>query len=48
MENVKELKSMLDPCEVRIKQNERIWKDLRHPFLFLPNYLRDIILIGTA
>ena len=47
MNNVKEIKSQVDPCEVRIKQNERIWKDLRHPFLYLPNYLRDIILIGT-
>jgi len=47
MDNVKEIKSLVDPCEVRIKQSERIWKDLRHPFLFLPNYLRDIILIGT-
>ena len=38
---------MVDPCEIRIKQNERIWKDLRHPFLYLPNYLREIVLIGT-
>lgn len=47
MDNVKEIKSLVDPCEVRIKQNEKQWKDLRHPFLYLPNYLRDIILIGT-
>ena len=47
MDNVKEIKSLVDPCEVRIKQNEKMWKDLRHPFLYLPNYLRDIILIGT-
>lgn len=47
MDNVKEIKSLVDPCEVRIRPNERIWKDLRHPFLYLPNYLRDIILIGT-
>ena len=48
MDNVKEIKSLVDPCEVRIKPNERMWKDLRHPFLYLPNYLREIILIGTA
>ena len=47
MTNVKAIKALVDPCEVRIKQNERMWKDLRHPFLYLPNYLRDIILIGT-
>ena len=48
MNNVKEIKAMVDPCEIRIKQNERIWKDLRHPFLYLPNYLREIVLIGTS
>lgn len=48
MNNVKEIKSLVDPCEVRIKQSDGIWKDLRHPFLFLPNRLRDIILIGTS
>ena len=47
MNNVMEIKRLVDPCEVRIKQNDRQWKDLRHPFLYLPNYLRDIMLIGT-
>ena len=47
MDNVKQIKSIVDPCEVRIKLNEMKWKDLRHPFLYLPNNLRDIILIGT-
>lgn len=48
LDNVKEVKTLVDPCELRIKHNERVWKDLRHPFLFIPNHLRDIILIGTA
>lgn len=47
MDNVKEIKCLVDPCEVRIKHSEGPYKDLRHPFLYLPNYLRDIILIGT-
>lgn len=48
MDYVKEIKSLVDPCEVRIRPNERMFKDLRHPFLYLPNYLREIMLIGTA
>ena len=47
MNNIKEIKAMVDPCEVRIKITEKKEKDLRHPFLYLPNYLRDVILIGT-
>ena len=47
MTNIKEIKALVDPCEVRIKQNEKNQKDFKHPFLYLPNYLRDIILIGT-
>lgn len=49
MDHVKEIKSLVDPCELRIRQTDARApvKDLRHPFLYLPNYLRDIILIGT-
>jgi len=47
MNNVKEIKSLVDPCELRIRQSDKQARDLRHPFLYLPNYLRDIILIGT-
>lgn len=47
MENVKEIKLLVDPCEIRVKQIEREWKDLRHPFYYIPNYFREIALIGT-
>lgn len=48
MQNVKEIKSIVNPCEIRIKQMDKNdQKDLRHPFLFLTNYLRDVVLIGT-
>lgn len=47
MDNVKEVKVMVDPCELRIKKMTREWKDLRHPFYYLPNYFREMALIGT-
>jgi len=47
MDNVKEVKIMVDPCEIRIKKMNREWKDLRHPFYYLPNYFREMVLIGT-
>lgn len=47
MDNVKEVKVMVDPCEIRVKRMTRDWKDLRHPFYYLPNYSREMALIGT-
>lgn len=47
MDNVKEVKIMVDPCEIRIKKINREWKDLRHPFYYLPNYFREVVLIGS-
>ena len=47
MDSVKEIKVAIDPCEVRVKRMQRDWKDIRHPFYYLPNYLREFALIGT-
>lgn len=47
MDYVKEVKVMVDPCEIRVKKMVREWKDLRHPFYYLPNYFREMALIGT-
>jgi hypothetical protein len=48
MENVKEVKLQVDPCEIRIKKVVRgELKDMRHPFYFLPIYSRELVLIGT-
>lgn len=47
MDHVKEVKVQVDPCEIRIKKMTRDWKDLRHPFYYLPNYLRELVLIGN-
>jgi hypothetical protein len=38
----------VDPCEIRIKKMTRDWKELRHPFYYLPNYFREMVLIGSA
>lgn len=47
MDNVKEVKVQVDPCEIRIKKISRDWKELRHPFFYLPNYFREMVLIGS-
>jgi len=47
MDHVKEVKVQVDPCEIRIKRMNREWKELRHPFYYLPNYFREMVLIGT-
>ncbi len=47
MDFVKEVKVLVDPCEIRVKRLTREWKDLRHPFYYLPNYFREMVLIGT-
>jgi hypothetical protein len=46
MDNVKEVKVLVDPCEIRVKRMTREWKDIRHPFYYLPNYFRELTLIG--
>ena len=47
MDNVKEIKTLVDPCELRVKKMIREWKDLRHPFYYVPNYLREVVFIGS-
>jgi hypothetical protein len=48
MDHVKEVKVQVNPCEIRIKKLMRDWKDLRHPFYYLPNYSREMVLIGSS
>jgi len=47
MEGIKDIKSQLDPCEIRVKRANKDTKDLKHPFYYIPNNLREVILIGT-
>lgn len=47
MDNVKEIKTKVDPCEMRVRKSDRVWKDMRHPFFYVPNYLREVVFIGT-
>jgi hypothetical protein len=46
MDHVKEIKLIVDPCEIRVKKIMKEWKDLRHPFYYIPNYFREVALIG--
>ena len=48
MDHVKEVKVHVNQCDKRIKKLMRDWKDLRHPFYYLPNYSREMVLIGSS
>jgi len=48
MDNVKHVKSLVDPAELRVKKSrDRDWKDLRHPFYYVPNFFREMVFTGT-
>lgn len=47
LDNIKEVKSQIDPCEVRVKRHIKDKSDIKHPFFFSPNQTRDVCLIGT-
>ncbi len=46
LDSIKEVKISAHPCEVRVKKMTRDQKELRHPFYYLPVYVRDLVLIG--
>jgi recombinational DNA repair protein RecR len=49
LENIKEIKSMIDPCEIRVKRTIVSAKpqDIKHPFFIVPMTQQDICLIGN-
>lgn len=47
LDYVKEVKVGCDPCELKVKKMLREWKDIRHPFYYIPNYFRELVLVGT-
>lgn len=47
LDNIKEVKSQIDPCEVRVKRHMKEKPDIKHPFFFAPNQTRDVCLIGS-
>ena len=49
MDYVKEVKALIDPCEIRVKRStkDKEWRDLKHPFFYCPNYFRELVLIGN-
>ena len=46
LDNIKEVKSQIDPCEIRVKRHIKDKSDIKHPFFFSPNQSRDVCLIG--
>ena len=47
LDNIKEVKAQIDPCEVRVKRQPKEKSDIKHPFFYSPNLSRDVCLIGT-
>lgn len=49
-QNLHVLRNEISPAEIRIKKtiNQKEGKDLQHPFYYIPNYTKDIMLIGYA
>jgi len=48
LDNIKEVKSQIDPCEIRVKRHVKDKNDIKHPFFFVPNQSRDVALIGMS
>ena len=48
-DNIKEVKSHVDPCEIRVKRP--VFKDkpteIKHPFFYVPSSSQEICLLGT-
>lgn len=50
LENIKEIKSLIDPCEIRVKRPQLLTtlKEIRHPFYFVEcGKQTEICLIGS-
>ena len=47
LDNIKECKAQIDPCEIRVKRVLKEKGDIKHPFFYSPNLSRDVCLIGT-
>lgn len=46
LDNIKEVKSLIDPCEIRIRRTKDK-SDIKHPFFFVLNTSQEICLIGS-
>ena len=52
-DSISHIKNLIDPAEMRIKRQLGKFADdglreLNHPFYFIPNYSRDVLIIGTT
>lgn len=48
LDNLKPLRVKMEPCELRLHRPKDKDFEVKHPFLFYRQVLKDIILIGTA
>lgn len=45
--NIKEIKPLIDPCEIRVKRVIKEKTEINHPFYAVPNLSREVCLIGN-
>lgn len=50
LDNIKEIKSLIDPCEIRVKRSPFLKEkqEIKHPFYTVPVTCQEICLIGNA
>ena len=46
LDNIKEVKAQVDPCEIRVKRVTKEKGDIKHPFFLSPNLSKEVCLIG--
>jgi hypothetical protein len=45
--NIKEIKQLIDPCEIRVKRVMKEKTEINHPFYAVPDLSREVCLIGN-
>ena len=45
--HIKEIKQLIDPCEIRVKRVFKEKSEINHPFYAVPNLSREVCLIGN-
>ena len=50
LDNIKEIKSLIDPCEIRVKRQAFVKEkqEIKHPFYTVPLTTQEICLIGNV
>jgi hypothetical protein len=45
--NIKEIKQLIDPCEIRVRRAMKEKTEINHPFFAVPDLTREVCLIGN-